>query len=159
MKTSILLAMLFCVTHARAKILESTRIDTSAEVARIVQLVTVYLKPDIQINLVVKDLGGSTDLSPTQELYFTLYRKGEMFSTDATFKLGSIYDFKSAKKISNGVFEVLIGGVDFETTGPKNKLLIIDAEKAIEDILKIRCSDFDCTASKKFKARINIIEK
>lgn len=158
MKLALILAL--CLTGSlSAETIKSTRTRTTAEVSRVVELVKVYVRPDLQINILVKDIGGSTDVSPTQELFFTLYSKGEMFSTDATFKLGAIYDFKSAKKISNGVFEIFIGGVDFETTMPKNKLLIIDAQKAIDDILKVHCSDFDCPASKGFKTSITVTEK
>ncbi|MFA6237717.1 MAG: hypothetical protein WC635_10355 [Bacteriovorax sp.] len=159
MKLALILALSLTSILSYAETIKSTRVGTKAEISRVVESVKVYAIPDLQVNVTVKDMGGSTDVSPTQELFFTLYSKGEMYSTDATFKLGVIYDFKSAKKISNGVFEVFIGGVDFDTNMPKNKLLIIDAQKAIEDILKVRCTDFDCPASKQFKTSINIIEK
>lgn len=142
-----------------ADTIKSTRFGTAVEVSRIVELVKIVERPDLQINFTVRDLGGSTDVSPTQELFFTLYRKGEMFSTDVTFKLGPIYDFKSAQKISSGNYEVLVGGIDYETSMPKNKYLLINAQKAISEILKVRCQHFDCPASEEFESIITVNEK
>lgn len=141
------------------KTIKSTRFGTAVEVSRIVELVKMVSRPDIQVNVTVRDLGGSTDVSPTQELFFTLYSKGEMFSTDASFNLGAIYDFKSARKLSNGIYEIFVGGIDYETSMPKNKLLIIDAKKAITDILNVKCADFDCPASDEFETTILVTEK
>ena len=165
MKYSFMLGLLLLMglsnlSHAElAKTVKSTRFGTSAEVSRIVELIKLELKPDLQLNVIVRDLGGTTDVSPTQMLYFTLYSKGELFSTDATFNLGAIYDFKSARKISNGLFEIFIGGIDIQTSMPKNKLLIIDARKSISDILKVRCANFDCPASDEFESSIIVTEK
>lgn len=142
-----------------AKTVKSTRFGTSAEVSRIVELIKLELRPDLQVNVVVRDLGGTTDVSPTQMLYFTLYSKREQFSTDAAFNLGAIYDFKSARKISNAQFEIFIGGIDLETSMPKNKLLIIDARKSISDILKVKCANVDCPASDEFESSIILTEK
>lgn len=153
----LLLALLLSNT-ANATVIKSTRLGTEVRVPRIVELVKLVHNPDIQINVTIKDIGGSTDVSPTQVLFFTLYSKGEMFSTDATFNLGAIYDFKSARKISIGVFAVYIGGIDVETSMPKNKVLVIDAKKAIAEILKVKCADFDCPASEKFETSITVTE-
>ncbi len=139
--------------------IKSTRIGTAVEVSRIVELVKLIEKPDIQINVTVRDLGGATEVSPTQELFFTLYRKGEKFSADATFNLGPIYDFKSATKLPNGNYEIFVGGVDFETSMPKNKLLIINAQKAINEILKVKCEKYTCPESVQFKSIISINEQ
>lgn len=160
MKLIILLSLsLRVINPLQAETLSSTRIKTSVEVSRVAELVKLTTTPDIQINLIVKDNGGTTDVSPTQQLFFTLYSKGELFNTDATFDLGLIYDFKSAKKISNGVFEVFIGGVDDETSMPSNKLLIIDAQRALKEISSVRCREHVCPESDKFKTTIMITKK
>jgi hypothetical protein len=44
-----------------------------------------------RINLVVKDLGGSTDVSPVMDLYLTFWQDGEMRDATASFNLGSTY--------------------------------------------------------------------
>lgn len=155
----ILAVLLLTTTVCEATLIKSTRFGTAIEVSRIVEMVKLVSRPEIQVNAVVRDLGGSTDVSPTQELFLTLYAKGEMFSTDATFKLGAIYDFKSARRISPGVYEIYIGGIDYETSMPKNMLLIIDAQKAISDMLKVRCVDFDCPASDEFESTIDLTLK
>lgn len=146
-------------SSAVSGLVKSTRFGTAVEVSRIVDLVKLVSRPDLQANITVKDLGGTTDVTPTQELFFTLYTKGDTYSTDATFNLGAIYDFKSARKISDGVFEILAGGIDFETSMPKNKLLIISAQKAMTDILNVKCTKVDCPASDDFESTIFVSEK
>lgn len=170
MRITLIIAMIFTLstssiagtikkTGAAVGVVKSTRFGTAVEVSRVVEVIKLVSAPNIQVNVAVRDLGGSTDVSPTQELFFTLYSKGEMFSTDATFNLGAIYDFKSARRISGGVYEILVGGIDFETSMPKNKLLLIDAQKAIDAILKVRCAHFDCPASDEFETSIIVTEK
>lgn len=133
--------------------------DAQVSIARVVNVIKLVEKPGLQANIVVQDLGGSTDVSPTQILYFTLYAKGEMFSTDATFKLGHIYDLHSAKRLSGGIYEVKYSGPNAETTMPENKTMIIDAQEAIMDLKEVDCEDFDCDASNEFKATIKVQEK
>jgi len=141
-----------------AKTIKSTRTGTAVEISRIVELVKLIERPDIQINITVRDLGGASEITPTQELFLTLYRKGDKFSTDATFNLGPIYDFKSATKIADGYYEIFIGGIDYQTSMPKNKLLFINAQQAIKEILKVKCEHLICPASDQFKSIITIDE-
>lgn len=138
---------------ALAKTIESA--DAQVPVARVVQRIELVDKPHIQVALIVEDLGGSTDVSPTQKLYFVLYAKGEMFSTDASFDLGPIFGVKATKRQSGGLYEVeLFDGF----TGKKN-VIVIDARDAIVALNKVSCDDFECDASKNFKARIEVTPK
>jgi hypothetical protein len=151
------LSALLLQTAAYARVVQNLpHSETQVEISRVVNVVKLVEKPGLQANITVEDLGGSTDVSPTQVLYFTLYSKGEMFSTDATFKLGYIYEFKSAKRLSGGVYEVIYSGPDDETSMPKDKKMIIDAQEAIMDLKEVDCPDFDCEASRDFKATIKI---
>lgn len=153
------LSALLLQTAAYARVIHNlSRAESQVEISRVVNVVKLVEKPGLQVNIVVEDLGGSTDVSPTQVLYFTLYSKGEMFSTDATFKLGHIYELKSAKRLSGGVYELKYLGPDDHTTMPTDKKLIIDAQDAIMDLKEVDCSDFDCEASSKFKATIKVKE-
>lgn len=138
---------------------KSTRFGTAVEISRIVELKKLELRPDLQINVTVRDMGGTTDATPTQELFFTMYTKGEIFSTDATFNLGAIYDFKMARRVSEGIYEILVGGIDLDSSMPKSRLIVIDAKKAIKEILNVRCTKIDCPASDEFEAIINVVEK
>jgi len=47
----------------------------------------------------VQDLGGRTDVSPTKQLFLSMYRKGEMYNVDATFDLGAYFDLVSAARV------------------------------------------------------------
>lgn len=140
-------------------VLSSPRGENKVPVARIVELVKLVDKSDLKVNIAIHDLGGSTDVSPTQELFFTLYAKGEMFSTDATFNLGKIYEFKSARRTDGGVYEVKVMGVDGRSDMPVAKTLMINAQEAIMDLKEVECDDFDCEASTNFKATIQVTEK
>jgi len=138
----------------------ATASDKLVKIGRIVKLVNLVEKEDMQINVAVVDLGGSTDVSPTQQVFLTLYSKGEMFSTDASFDLGPIYSFKSAKRIAAGVFEISVnapkgGGGDMAV----NTTYIVDAKQATVDMRAVRCEDFDCEASDNFKASITVKKK
>jgi len=133
--------------------------EAQASMARIVDIVKLVEKPGLQANIVVKDLGGSTDVSPTQILYFTLYSKGEMFSTEATFELGHVYALHSAKRLSGGIYEVKFSGPEDETSMPIKKIMTIDAQEAIMDLKEVDCDDFDCEASRNFKATIKVQER
>lgn len=137
-----------------AKEISSTK--NAVNVARVVELVKLVNKNDIQVNVVVTDIGGSTDVSPTQDLYFNIYSKGEMFSTDASFSLGAIYALKNAKRISSGLYELSVVGANKETTMPEDQTLIVDAQKAIVSLKSVQCEDFDCDASRNFESKIEV---
>lgn len=144
------LLLLLAPSVAAAKTVKSG--DAEVRVARVVKLIELVDKPHIKVNLVVQDTGGTTDVSPTQRLYFTLYAKGEMYSTDASFDLGPVFGVKSAKRKSGGVYQVTL----HDGLTPKTRTLEIDAREAIVAMKKVRCDDFDCAASKNFSAKIEV---
>ncbi len=133
--------------------------DSRLPVARIVNLTTLVNHDNLKVMVTVYDHGGSTDVSPTQQLFFSLYLKGEMFSTDAAFDLGAIFELKSARRLSGGIYEILISGADEESSMPVDKILTVDAQKAIIQMRNVQCEDFDCDASTHFKSVINVTEK
>ncbi len=153
----IALAMTLTSFSLSAATIESSKNTVSA--ARVVEVVKLVNKADIQVNVVVVDNGGSTDVSPTQSLYFNIYSKGEMFSTDASFDLGYIFSLESAKRISGGVYQLEITGANEETAMPETQILEIDAQKAILALKAVQCDDFDCEASTNFKSAISVSKK
>ena len=140
---------------AQGRIIQSS--DAQVPVARVVKLVNLVDKPHIQVNVIIEDLGGSTDVSPTQRAYFTLYAKGEMFSTDASFDLGPHFGLLSAKRKSGGVYELTFAP-DLTTGGRAPVKRVVDARDAIVAMKAVRCDDFDCDASKNFKATIRVTD-
>lgn len=154
---AIVALMLMSSTTLMAEQIKSSK--NAVNVARVVEITTLVNKADIKVNLVVVDNGGSTDVSPTQELFFNIYSKGEMFSTDASFNLGYIYSFKKATRISGGVYEVVIEGANEENSMPEVQTLVIDAQKAIVSLKNVQCEDFDCDASTKFESTIEVKKK
>ncbi len=128
--------------------------DVTVSVARVVKVVPLVQKNGLQVSVVVQDLGGSTDVSPTQTVYLTLYAKGEMFSTDATFKIANVLSLISAKRVSGGVYE--IKAMTYETDMAETTYTI-DATKAVTEIKAVDCDgDFDCEASQKFTTTVQV---
>ena len=137
-------------------------VDTSpAYAVRTLDDVAPFLVVDdpgkVRVAFVVVDTGGSTDVSPTQQLYLTLYLKGEAFSTDATFDLGPIVSLSTAKRATAGTYEAVVQSVDAQGV-PKKATVTVDASDAIVAMKKIRCKDdeFDCTAAKTFEAKVDV---
>lgn len=155
MKKLIFALLLLSSFSALADIVTSTR-DNKINVARIDKVVTLVDKAGIKVNLVVEDRGGSTDVSPTKNMYFTLYSKGEMFSTDATFDLGWAYEVTSAKRLEGGIYEVKAMLPTADEGLMKPVTLKINAINAINAIKSVKCDDFDCAASEQFAATISV---
>ena len=129
----------------------------AVNLGRVVQLFPLVRKPDIQVTVTVVDLGGSTDVSPTQEVFFSIYSKGEMFSTDAVFPLGSVFSVSSATRIDGGIYEIEILGADPVTSAPTKQTLRVDAQGAIVRLKAVDCGgEFDCPASENFQDKITL---
>lgn len=157
MKTLALVTLFLSITtQAQALTIESAK--TSVEIARVVEIKNLVSKPNLQVNIVVQDHGGSTDMSPTQTVYFTLYSKGEMFSTDAAFKIADIFSLKSARRVSGGIYEIV--AVTYNDNGLNDTTFTINAQKAVTEIQRVDCGgDFDCDASNNFKTSIEVSQK
>ncbi|MEL6183194.1 MAG: hypothetical protein AAFU79_01125 [Myxococcota bacterium] len=153
MRTLAMFLLLVGATPAWARSVESSKVQVP--VARVVEVVKLVDKPHILVSLVVEDTGGSTDVSPTQRLYFTVYMKGEMFSTDAAFDLGPIFGLQKSRRRSGGVYEVTLAP-DFTLAPPRAPVWTIDARDAIVAMKKVSCEDFDCEASTRFAATIEV---
>lgn len=151
MKLFSILALCFVSATAMAKEIRSDDANAQVNIARVVKLVNLVDKPNIQVNIAVQDLGGSTDVSPTQKVFLTLYSKGEMFSTDAAFELVNVLSFESAKRVAGGIYEIKVREYNetIETVTYR-----IDARKAVTDIQKVQCEDFDCEASENFTSSV-----
>lgn len=153
------LSLIFLVSfNSFATIIKSTK-NNKITVSRIDKVINLVDKEGIKVNVVVEDFGGSTDVSPTQKIFFTLYSKGEMFSTDAAFDLGYAYKLSSAKRIAGGVYEVKALVPDADGSLMKNVTVRIDAVKAIQKIKGVQCEEIDCEASENFEAVINVSSK
>lgn len=152
----ILISIFSFLPLAQAKEIQSEK--NSAPTARIVALHNLVDKPHIRVNLLVQDLGGSTDVYPSKRAFFTIYARGEMFSTDASFELGDFLQIQSVSRVSGGIYELNI--LDFNANGQiTNKTLIINAVNAIVKMNNVTCDDFDCDASTNFSADIQLTEK
>lgn len=146
--SAIVLVSSFSAFAAKIK---STKED-QVSVARVVKLISLVDKSDIKVNVVVQDLGGSTDMSPTQKVFLTLYSKGEMFSTDAAFDLGPVMSVTSAKRIGAGMYGITVVNAEM-----KKQTMVVNASEAILKIKSVNCGgEFDCEASTNFSASIDV---
>lgn len=155
MKALLFSTLLMAAVQSHAEIVKSQ--DVEARVARIVQVIPLVEKGDLQVSITVQDLGGSTDVSPTQTVWLALYVKGEMYSTDATFKIDDVLKLNSAKRISGGIYEVNV--LTYDEKGLGNRTIRIDARKAVTEIQAVQCEDFDCAASENFASEVTITKK
>jgi hypothetical protein len=157
----IVLALLTVILPVTAQAAEIRSTNKQAKVARIVLVENLTKSPeDVAVNLVVEDLGGSTDMSPSQNVYLTIYRKGEMFSTDAAFLLMHAFSLTAVDRVSEGVYLITATIMDDEGHYVENAKFRIDARKALADIKKVDCGgDFDCDASEKFTTKISLVRE
>ena len=150
-----LVSALVFTTAAQAETVKSA--DAQVSIARVVKVVELVNKPGLQVSVAVKDLGGSTDVSPTQEAYLTVYSKGEMFNVEATFLIAAALEVKSAKRVSGGIYEV-VATVYEETI--QDVTFVVDARKVVTDIQAVDCGpEFDCAASANFKGTVEVTRK
>lgn len=151
-------ALLFSLLPLAASAEEITNelTESQASIARVVQVTNVANRDGILVNVAVQDMGGSTDVSPTQRVYLTLYRKGEMFSTGAAFLLRDVLSFRSARRLPNGLIEVRV--TEYTDT-IENVTYLVDARSAVAAMLRVECDDFDCDASNNFTATISMRRK
>jgi len=141
------------------KLIVSNDKDAMIHATRVEKVIHLSKESDINVNIVLMDTGGSTDVSPTKNIYFTLYKRGEMFSTDASFKLGSFFSLNSTRKVSNGLYSLVVESYDANYRMVTMNY-IIDAKKAMRALQKVECGDeFDCSASTQFKSSISFYRK
>lgn len=123
-------------------------------VARVVESVKLESSDGVLASVVVEDTGGTTDVSPTQNVYLTLYAKGEMYDVDAAFLLANVLQFNSARLLSPGKYEVVAQVYEQNIV---QKTFIIDASTALLNMKAVDCAgDFDCDAATKFKAEVEV---
>lgn len=152
----LLMGLLSTNLFAVVKNIRSSDKKAQIHVARVVKLLNFPKESGVVINIAVVDTGGSTDVSASKDIYFTLYKRGEMFSTDASFFLGSYISLISAKKIAPYRYEIFLEGLNKEYSFEK-KHYIIDIKNAFDALQKVDCGDeFDCSASTSFQTSITI---
>ena len=156
--TTFALSALFAFTSA-AYAVNVVSQEVSATVGSIVQVTPLVQKHGLQVFASVIDHGGSTDLSPTQTVYLSVYAKGEMYDTSATFKIADVLSVKSIRRVSGGIYEVV--AVNYEApAGIVDTTYTIDARIAVTAIQAIDCGgEFGCEASDKFQTGVEVTSK
>lgn len=161
MKRGLLLASIICVfpamAHADDSIAPSATI--MLEASRVVRLYPLAEKPGLQVSMLLEDLGGSTDASPTQRLYLTLFAKGELCNYDAVYDLGVVYSAGKPERLSAGMYEIAAVIPTKEMSGQKDAVYRVDARNATMDIQKIPCREFDADSDAGFSTAITRSEK
>jgi hypothetical protein len=153
MKNLVILAS-FAAFAAQAREVVSDRANAQVNIARVTAVMNLVNKPEIMVNVSIQDLGGSTDVSPTQKVFLNLYAKGEMFSTDASFEIANVLEVVAARRFSGGVYEVKVKEYNdtIETVTYR-----INAVDAVNAIMAVDCGDeFDCDASTNFASKVSV---
>ena len=115
----------------------------SIKVSRVEKVITLVDKADIKVKIVVEELGLSTDVSPTKNVYLTLYVPGEMSDAEATFDLGQSYGVDSAKRNSAGIYEIVGSSVNPADRMPVKSVITVDAAKSIVAIKALECPELE----------------
>ncbi len=113
---------------------------------------------DATVRLVIVDRNGSTDVSPTKQLFITYFHRGEQQNVHTAFDLGQYYEVKQIvpSKKNKHVIKV----VDYVTVGDESKMvpvtLTIDTSKIFADDKNLKLEEFD---EKHFESSINVSRK
>jgi hypothetical protein len=142
MKTVMLGVLLISSLSAFASKVENTK-GATIRVARVQKVIPLVEKSDIEVKVVVQELGLSTDVSPTKQIFLTIYAPGEMNDAESTFEISQSYGVDSAKRIAPGIYQVKASLPSPEDRMPVNALLTIDATKATVGIKKMPCPEFE----------------
>lgn len=103
---------------------------------------------DLQVKVIVDNLGLSTDISPTKHIILALYSDNEMFKIAGSYAIGFAYKIDSIKRVDGGIYEI---------TGQLNEYgetmtIQINAVDAVNEMKTTSCSDFAiCRTAKPVK--------
>lgn len=139
MKYLLMLCTLLLPSAALAETIHS--LPENADISRIAGFYPLLDKPGLTVQAVVIDQGGSTDASPMQMLYLTLYSKGEICSTGASFNLGPVFSVQGAKRIEAGIYEIRTQAPDNGIENQKDMIFRVDARQATAGIQKAPCEE------------------
>ncbi len=140
------------------KVIFSSDKDAMHNAARVEKVIDLPDESDIKISIISIDTGGSTDVSPTKAIYFTLYKRGEEYSTDASFELGYFFSLESAKKIGNGSYRFMAKSASKSNGMPVMTTFVVDAGDAISALDNVKCNGhMDCSDSTNFKTTIKLL--
>jgi hypothetical protein len=148
--------------ESRRSLTTKDRLVSLGRVVKVVPLVDKMAQKGLAVNAIVVDHGGSTDMSPTQTVFLTIYQKGEMYSTDLAFKIADVMVFSGATRIRGGVYVLKTNEFEDKTGKMRNVSYRIDAQKALAEIQAFRCppeDDMDCAASARFASTIDVVRQ
>ena len=119
--------------------------EAMANVARVSQLFNLEATAmtSAEVKVLVEDLGGSTDVSPSKKVYISFYSKGEMFDVVATFDIGVYFEVRSVSLDAPGIFKVEVVDWNEDQSGFVMKMLTVFAIQAFEDFAEATCIDPD----------------
>ncbi|UOF02713.1 hypothetical protein [Bdellovibrio reynosensis] len=97
-----------------AKTIPSSKIEIApSSIDQVVRLVDKRESGHTKVNIIVEELGMSTDVSPRYTVYLGFASLGEMGNIYADFKIDdAVWEFKSATRIAAGIYEVQVVGFD-----------------------------------------------
>lgn len=152
MKTMILILIALATSISQASTIKSEMHEiTPASVDKIFRLVdkNVPGSSHKKLQILVTDLGMSTDVSPRYAIYLGYQSAAEMGNMAANFKLSDQFlTVDSAKRISGGIYEVTGTKLNFSDNGEfmQKVTLKIDATQMFidENAVRKQCGDGFC---------------
>lgn len=125
--------------------------NAALPVSRVARVMNVGHKRDgdVVARVVVENLGGSTDVSPTLRVYFVLYHQAEMCDAEGAYDLGPAFRFISARRVSASVVRV-----SFETTPSLQYMKRLQKQGMVGDSV-IKTVDLDLSRARSTLRRRN----
>lgn len=162
MKNILIVALVSLVSNlAQANTLASKELNISpALVDKVIRLVDKQEgnDPIKKVSVIVADLGLSTDVSPTKQIFLGYSSLAEMGNISMSFDLGTTLELISAKRVSAGIYEVKTKDYRSEE-GMVEVTRLIDATQMFVDEKEARkkCGDDFCDISN-LKTTISVKE-
>jgi hypothetical protein len=92
----------------------------AAQVQQVFTLKKPNEKSQTRVNLLVKDLGGSTDVSPTLGIYLTFWRDGEMGNVSSSFLITQAFSIIDMHQLDENTLVLELREYDGEKGMVKN---------------------------------------
>lgn len=141
MKTTLLLMLLAFSSLAYSLEISSEKIDVNP--AKIIKHIVLAADEDksLRVQVVHEFIMGSTDLSNTGRIIFSISLLGEERDASASFTISETISLIATKELSAGVYELTFMDASIDSTN-LTVTKIVDARKAIKNVLNA-CGFFE----------------
>lgn len=121
---------------------ERGRIDISSVQQQITLVQSQKGESNLRVSFLVSDNGGSTDVSPSAELYLTMFNESEMTHADSVHRIASMNSLLSHRRISAGIYEAVVTMYDYDRVCSGNSYEVVMTHVIDARDLSVRVRNF-----------------